>query len=169
MKDNMKNLKKYLENLDACTNSIKWAGARRTSKAAWLACSRADWLLWLAARIGIDKNLIILAACDCATSVLHFVPENEERPRKAIETTRAFVAGKTTIEELRAAHAAADAAADAAYYAADAAAHATVAYGAAYYAAKVRVQKQKELVFLVRKRIPWELWKQALQNEGHLK
>ena len=135
-------LKKYLENLDACSDSIEWAEKRKTSKAAWLACPRADWLLWLAPRIGIDKNLIILVACDCAASVLHLIPEGEERPRKAIETTRAFVAGKATEEEVRAAAAdavwdatdatnAARAAARAARYAADAYA----AY-AAYFAAK---------------------------------
>ena len=140
----MKNLKKYLESLHACNESIKWADSRQASHNAWLACPRADWLAWLAGKIGIDKNLIILATCDVAESVLHLVSEDEERPRKAVETARAFVAGKATKQEVRAAYATAYAARDAArdaahaaagaaaYYAADAAA---VAAAAANYAA----------------------------------
>ena len=136
----MENLKKYLKNLNACSESLSWANKRKTSRNAWLSCPRGDWLLWLAGRIGIDKNLIILAACDIAESVLHLVPENEERPRKAIETARAFIAGKATIEEVRAADAAYATwhAADAAYYAANAAyaaADAAAANAAAAYAA----------------------------------
>ena len=131
----MQNLKKYLENFDACFDSIEWAGKRRTGKAAWLACPRADWLLWLAGRIGIDNNLIIFAACDIAESVLHFVPENEDRPKKAIKAARSFVAGKATIQEVRAAY---DAAYAAAYAAADAAAAAYAdAAVAADYAVRV--------------------------------
>ena len=185
-------LKKYLKKIDACSKSLKWAGNRKTSKAAWLACPRADWLLWLAGRIGIDKNLIILAACDIAESVLHLVPENEERPGKAIETVRAFVAGKATIEEVRAARAAAiavyntyaaraaaraaaNAAANAIFstYAggatiaraisvADAAADAAYAAYAATNRDNVWAEKQKELADIVRKRIPWNVWKEKL-------
>ena len=170
----MKNLKPYLQTLNACSESLKWAGSRKTSHNAWLACPRGDWLLWLAPRIGIDKNLIALAACDIAESVLHLVPENEERPRKAIETARAFVAGKATKEEVRAAAAAADAAAtwhaaDAAYYAAYAAYAAANAAAHAAYAATNAVtdrdsawaEKQKQFAYIVRKRIPWEIWKES--------
>ena len=175
----MQNLKIYLENLNACSSSLEWAGNRKTSKAAWLACPRGDWLLWLAGRIGIDKNLIALAACDIAESVLHLVPENEERPRKAIETARAFVAGKATKEEVRAAAAAADAAAtwhaaaaadaaatwhaaDAAYYAAYAACHAAyAATNAVTDRDSAWAEKQKQFAYIVRKRIPWEIWKES--------
>ena len=187
----MQNLKTYLVNNNACYNSIKWAGKRRINKAAWLSCPRGDWLLWLAARIGIDKNLIVFAACDCAESVLYLVPEGEDRPRKAIETARAFIAGKATMQEVRAARDAAIAAYNtyaaraAARAAANAAANAIfsnyaggatiaraisvadAAADAAAYAATNRdnawTEKQKELANIVRKRIPWNVWKEKIK------
>ncbi len=66
-----------------------------------------------------------LFACDCAEHILHIFEEvkpNDNRPRKAIETARLFVAGKATRKELVAAGDAARAAArDAAWAAAGAA------------------------------------------------
>jgi hypothetical protein len=67
-----------------------------------------------------------LFACDCAERVLPIYEERypgDERPRRAIETTRRFANGDATREEL---YAAADAAAYAAAYAA--AAYASAAY-----------------------------------------
>ena len=170
----MQRLKTYLENLNACNNALEWAGNRKTSKAAWLSCPRADWLLWLAEEIEIDINLIILAACDVAESVLHFVPEDEDRPRKAIETTRAFMAGKATKQEVRAAAWTADTAYAAARAARAAARAARVAASAARVAASnaavyaaaeagcdsAWVEKQKQLADIVLQRIPWEMWKE---------
>ena len=58
---------------------------------------------------------MVLAACDIVESVLHLVPAGEERPRKAIEVTRAWCAGQATAGEV---DAASDAARDAASVAA---------------------------------------------------
>ena len=81
-------------------------------------------------------------ALDVAESVLHIFEErnpNDRRVRQAIETTRAYVDGKATLQELRDAAAAAGAAARAAAYytaAGDAArAAARAAWDAAWYAA----------------------------------
>jgi hypothetical protein len=54
-----------------------------------------------------------LLACDFAEPALRFVPENEDRPRIAIETVRRFALGLATPEELNAARAAAWASASA--------------------------------------------------------
>src|SRR3990172_5601749 len=70
---------------------------------------RGDWMLWIAARLEIDKKLIVLAACDCAELSLQFVPNNENRPKEAIEAARRWVIDPTEENRL-----AADAAADAA-------------------------------------------------------
>ena len=183
----MQNLKKYLKNINVCHEFLdinayheflEWASNRKTSRYAWLSCPKAEWLFLLAKRIGIDKNLIILAACDIAESVLHLVPENEERPRKAIETTRAFVAGKATKQEVCDARCAAaiinagkraidiD---DIAYAinAAQASAGCIFNTYSAYYSAssaiKASYKKQKEIVDIIRKRIPWEIWKDKLE------
>ncbi len=135
---------------DACSEAREWLAAERlreptaTDEAHWLACPRGDWLLWLAVKAGVDRRLIVLAACQCARLVLDRIPPGEDRPRLAIETAEAWARGEATIEQVReaggasayaAAYAsAAYAAAAAVYAAAHAAAHAA-AYAAVYAAA----------------------------------
>jgi hypothetical protein len=68
-------------------------------------------MLWLLARTGADHRELVLAACDCAETALIHVPAGEDRPRQAIETTRAWCRGEATIEQVRKAR---DAAAEAA-------------------------------------------------------
>ena len=75
-------------------------------KTAITKCERGDWLLWLAGHIGMDHKQIVRAACDCAWTALQYVPTGEERPRKCIETVRAWCDGRATLEEVRAARSA---------------------------------------------------------------
>jgi hypothetical protein len=121
-----------LRNLGACSESLAWLAAEQhqTVAAAWDACPRGDWLLWIAARVGVDRRILVLAACDCAEPALVHVPAGEDRPRIAIETTRPWARGEATIEEVREARRAAYAAANAASCAADNA-YADAAYAAA--------------------------------------
>ena len=114
-----------LKKLDACTEGYEWA-KDKTIEVAWSTCERGDWMLWYAAKLNIDRKLLIKAACSCARIALRFVPEGEDRPRIAIETAEASAEGKASIEDVKhAAYTAADA-----VYAADAAAY-TAAYAAA--------------------------------------
>jgi len=121
-----------LQSMDACSEAVQWVG-KRGLKTAWRDCPRGDWMLWLAARADVDHKLIVLAACDCAETALQYIPDDEERPAKAIQTVRNWCAGKASIDDIRAArNAAADyAAAAAAAYAAYAAAYAAATYAAA--------------------------------------
>jgi hypothetical protein len=149
---------KLLSRLGACREAIAWVGDM-PSKRAWETCERGDWLLWLSARVGVDRKLVVLAACDCAELALKHVPAGENRPREAIETARAWTRGEANIEQVRDAAAAADAAAayaaaaadaaGAAAYAAEAAADAADAAGAA------RTKVRRQCADLVRARIPW--------------
>jgi hypothetical protein len=70
-----------ISHLCPCEEAIAWL---RTQPAdivtAWNACERADWLLWLAGRAGVEPPLLVLAACDCARTALRFVPAGEDRP-----------------------------------------------------------------------------------------
>ena len=131
-----------LNDMNACSEAVEWVG-RRGLMTAWRDCGRADWMLWLAGRLDIDRKLIVLAACDCAETALKYVPEGEDRPAKAIQTSRNWCAGTATEQDCR------DAAnaAYAAYAAADA------AYAAAH----------KTCADLVRKRIPFSVIKDAWQ------
>ncbi len=136
---NNQQLVAFLKKNLACRPALEWLQARTLAE-AWEQSERGDWLLWLAAKAGVDRRRLVMAACACARLALVHVPPGEERPRVAIETAEAWCRGEATIEQVRkasrnvdaayAAAAAADAdaadAADAAYaaYAADAAAYA---------------------------------------------
>lgn len=97
---------------DACKDAVAWCHTQSTYEIAWATCERADWLLWLAGRLcpGLgtpEHHALVLAACDCAETALVHVPAGEDRPRLAIETTRAWVRGEATIDDVRAAQASA--------------------------------------------------------------
>ena len=171
-----------LRALDACSDAQAWVASlppETTEEAAWSACERADWLLWVAARLGVDRPLVVLAVCACARTALPVwerqYPE-DRRPHTAIETAEAWARGEASLEQVQAAsadaasaaHAAAAAdaayaaayaayaaayaaaAADAVAHAADAVAHAAAAVAYAAYAAASRT-----LSDLVRQHIPW--------------
>lgn len=54
-----------LARLGACADARDWYDGRE-SKAAWLACERGDWLLWVAAKLGVDHRLVVFAAAYAA-------------------------------------------------------------------------------------------------------
>ncbi len=131
-------LVQHLKRLKACSEAVEWViSNNRDPSRLWISCPRGTWLLWLASAVGIDKKQIVLATCACARLALKWVPRDEKRPLRAIETAEAWVVDKATIEEVRcAAYAARAAACAAAYAAADAArAAACAAFAAAYAAA----------------------------------
>lgn len=107
-----------LHNLCACHDSRKWAQAYPDLEAAWLQCPRGDWLLWYAGAVGVKREALVLAACECARLALPFAKGDEARV--AIETAEAWARGEVALEQVRiAANAAcaASAAARAAIYA----------------------------------------------------
>jgi hypothetical protein len=116
-----------LNKLDACPEAIVWAEKYKSLDLAWSKCKRGDWMLWLAGKsceTENDKKLLVLATCECARLSLKYIPKNELRPLKAIETAEAWARNKKgiTLEKVHAAYADAAYAADA--YAAAAAADA---------------------------------------------
>lgn len=94
-----------LKKLGACKEAVEWVGDK-TLEEAWNICERADWMVWLCGKmIGNkgwpDTRQLVLATCSCAETALKYVPNGEERPRIAIETTRAWAQGKATINDAR--------------------------------------------------------------------
>ena len=124
-----------LKKHNACPEATEWVRAsdKPTAREIWESCERGDWALWIAARLEIDRKLIVTAACLCARQSLVHVRPGEDRPRIAIETAERWARGEATIEEVREARRAAAGAAAAAYaaYAAYAAAYAAAAADAA--------------------------------------
>jgi hypothetical protein len=177
----------HLERLGACSEAVKWAKPKKSidGNKAWRDCPRGDWLLWLAARAGVERKVVALAACACARLALKWVTPGEDRPLKAIETTERWARGEpgVTLEDVKkvrsaayaayaaaaaAAYDAADAAADAAdaaAYAADAAAYAAYADAAAA-ARRARKQMQKDCADAVRAHIPLAAMMNALATGG---
>ena len=161
----MKTLMRNLRRLGACSEAVEWANTQPDPETLWRGCHRGDWMLWLAARAGVRRQDVVLAACACARLALSRVTVGEERPRIAIETAEAWARGDAgvTLAQVRAA-------ADAAAYAADAAADAA-AYAAAYAsdaaayaaaAAAARAATRSACASLVRERIPWSAVAAAL-------
>jgi hypothetical protein len=98
-----------LTRLNACADAIEWARTQESYESAWRTCAHGNWMLWLLAKAGARREDVVLAACACARQALRYVPKGEERPRIAIETAERWARGEATIEEVRAADAAADA------------------------------------------------------------
>jgi hypothetical protein len=99
-----------------CSDAAAYAAQHTDPAEAWESCERGDWLLWLAARAGVDRRDLVRASCAVARRALQHVPEGESRPRIAIETAEAWARREVTIAAVR------DAAADATFASADAAA-----------------------------------------------
>lgn len=136
------NFQDFLTEKRACKPAREWATGK-TMAEAWETCRRADWLLWLAKKRGVNLRLITLAKARCAETVLHLM--QDERSKKAVTVALAYGEGMATDEELDAAAEAADAAfsaevADAAAFAAFAAADA----GYATYAATATANAHAE-------------------------
>ncbi len=55
----MPSLSDRIRDMDACREAQTWVDSlppETTPEAAWVACARGDWLLWVAARIGVAKK-----------------------------------------------------------------------------------------------------------------
>ena len=93
----------------ACNEAVQWAEGK-TLEEAWNTCDRADWMLWLVAKIDVTYSpRLRLAACACARTALKYVPEGEDRLRLTIECAERFARGEATQEELSVARTAAGA------------------------------------------------------------
>jgi hypothetical protein len=110
-----------LVEMDACEEAVWWARGYASPQAAWAACERGDWMLWLAGRLAGEphsaaRKRLVLAACACVRLALEYVPRGEARPRTAVETAERWARdeGGVTLQDVRAAAAAAYAAAAAA-------------------------------------------------------
>ena len=116
-----------LVKLGACSEARDWARGK-TLREVWKTCKRGDWMLWLAARYGdVPLKTMVAIACDEAEPAMAYVPAGETRPQECLAMTRRWLKDEATIEEVKAAKAAAraaKAAAEAAAWAAEAAAEA---------------------------------------------
>jgi hypothetical protein len=93
----MKTLKEYLKTLNACHESVIWAGDKTIEEVVH-ECHRGDWLLWLAQRCGVELKPLTLAKAHCANTVRRLM--KDERSIKAVDVAIAFGQGRATLDEL---------------------------------------------------------------------
>jgi hypothetical protein len=117
-------IQKKLAELNACKEALEWLG-EQDPRTAWEKCERGDWMLWAVGCLGLDRRLLVLAACDCADQVSHLMPFTG---LLALHITREWCEGREDLETVRAA-------ADAAYADASASSAASAASAAANAAA----------------------------------
>jgi hypothetical protein len=77
-----------------------WAKGK-TWLEAWERCDDAPWMLHAASVAGVDRRLAVFAACACARTSLHLVPEGECRPLRAIETAEDWARGRATTRKTK--------------------------------------------------------------------
>ena len=167
-----------IESLGAFREGLQWLEGKDDN---WYnECERGDWLACLVAKL-FDRKAVCLALCEIVETVLHLVPEVEERPRIAIETTRKWCIGDATLDEVKdAVYDAYAAASDnssyaliAAYaasetaYTSDAVA-ATHVSDAAHFSACATGSTQSLLLKyadIIRSHFPWVVVREKLENE----
>ena len=95
----------WLNGVGACAEARAWARLM-DPRAAWEECPRADWLIWLCARVGVDRAKIARAVAACVRQVLPIwerrFPE-DGRPRGAVEALEAWAEGRLGPDEVRSA------------------------------------------------------------------
>ena len=97
-----------LRDARACGEAIEWAKSHPDPADAWAACERGDWMLWIWGRLRGGEPMsdarrpIVLAVCECARLALRYVPDDEGRPREAIELAERWArGGDVSCQELR--------------------------------------------------------------------
>ena len=71
-----------LHDLGACGAAIEWAETFDTPQAAWDACDRGDWMLWLVDRVSgrVDspsRRKLVLVSTECARLAWPYVHEQD--------------------------------------------------------------------------------------------
>ena len=124
-------MKYEISKYNPCVSALQFRARFTTFKEAWETCPRGDWMLWIAQKLNVDIKILTLAKVECAKTIIHLM--KDERSLNALEVAEIFaLTDEVTLEDLRAAYAAAAYAAyaadaDAAAYAADADAAAAAA------------------------------------------
>lgn len=144
-----------LKSLNACGEAIRWVEEQtdQTFQALWSACRRADWMLWIAAKM-LNRRLVVTACCACARTALRYGETGDDRPRLAIEAAEAWVRREATVGQVRAAAGVAARSAEAAGVAARSAGSAEAAGAARSAEAAARTKHLATMADLVRSIIP---------------
>ena len=106
-------LRDRIAHMRPCGGAVAWLGDQTDPALAWAKCDRGDWMLWIAARLGVDRRLVGRAKVDCARTALPYVREEDLLAvLLALHVAEEFAAGRAGEDDCWAAADAAAAAAD---------------------------------------------------------
>lgn len=140
-----------INQFNPCKEAVKYYKTQPDSITAWNNCEIGDWMLWIANKLNVNLQSIILAKGYCAKLIYHLM--KDKRSKNAVNMAIAFGKGKATREEL---NAVAYAAYNAAYDANDAATFAiyAAAYAVVYAPAYVSANPATYAAFAVSRAVP---------------
>lgn len=141
----MKHWTDDLRKLGACSDAIEWAKGYDSLDAAWTACDRGNWMLWLVGRVSGKpgneaRRKLALCLCDVVEPALRFVPDGVDASHIAIDVLGRWARGEdgVTLYDVRRA---ADSSAFAAARSSSAAAATAAAEAARVYAAAAAAER----------------------------
>jgi hypothetical protein len=77
------NTKIDITRFSPCDEGREYYESKASFKEAWNDCEHGDWLLWIAAKLEIDRKLLVKAAALCANTVRHLM--EDKRSTDAID------------------------------------------------------------------------------------
>jgi len=96
----MNAFQKKLKILDACKSGLDWAKGQTDIERAWWMCQRADWLLWLAVKLGVAEKQATIATCELAKLVLPFTKDHRPWTAQIMAEHEAWDHGAETRDNL---------------------------------------------------------------------
>ena len=99
-------IENYLQKHNACREGAAYARTQKSLAEVWDNCPKLEWLFWmLAKQPNKPEKELRLFAVWCARQVQHLM--KDKRSLDALDVAERFALGKASVEELRAAGAAA--------------------------------------------------------------
>lgn len=73
-----------LQDLNACSEAIVWAGTYPSMQVAWDVCERVDWMIWLLSktsgdRAGSKRKELALIMCRSVTFMLPYIKKEKKK------------------------------------------------------------------------------------------
>jgi hypothetical protein len=79
-----------------------WAQGRSgNDRDAWEQCPAGDWMLWLAASVGVERKSVVRAAVQCVAIGLDFIPKADASLRTFLDACDRWLLGAQNRQELR--------------------------------------------------------------------
>jgi len=89
-----------LRAMGACPAAVKWARGYPSLQAAWDACERGDWMMWMIGHTpGLDLRRVGWLCYALASQSQYLVPPEERRPADCLALVARWCHGDTTITE----------------------------------------------------------------------